>query len=143
MTVVITQAVIIQKYMGDTMRKKIISVVMMLILAFCMTACGSSPKGDKITSSWKLVEFTMNGETITYTDSTRDDFAPKFSSKDGKTFVFDFNGKRHTGTLEKNGDKYILNYDDTAKQMEATISGDSMTIVIVGSDSMKLVFEAE
>lgn len=125
------------------MRKKIVSVVMILILVFCMTACGSSSKGAKITSTWKLVEFTVNGKTITYSGSTIDDYAPNFSSKDGKTFVFSSNGKSHTGILEKNGDKYILNYDDTTKQMEATISGDSMTIVIVGSDSMKLVFEAE
>ncbi len=37
--------------------------------------------------------------------------------------------------------KYILHYSDSNKTMEATISG--KTIVISGSDSMRLVFETK
>ena len=44
---------------------------------------------------------------------------------------------------EKSGEKYILHYSDSNKTMEATISGKQMTIVISGSDSMRLVFETK
>ena len=61
----------------------------------------------------------------------------------GTNFTFTNNGKAHTGTLEKSGEKYILHYSDSNKTMEATISGKQMTIVISGSDSMRLVFETK
>lgn len=47
------------------------------------------------------------------------------------------------GNTGKSGEKYILHYSDSNKTMEATISGKQMTIVISGSDSMRLVFETK
>lgn len=60
---------------------------------------------------------------MTYDDSNRDAKAPQFSCTDGTNFTFTNNGKAHTGTLEKSGEKYILHYSDSNKTMEATISG--------------------
>ena len=80
---------------------------------------------------------------MTYDDSNRDATAPKFSCTDGTNFTFTNNGIAHTGTLEKSGEKYILHYSDSNKTMEATISGKQMTILISGSDSMRLVFETK
>ena len=82
-------------------------------------------------------------DSMTYDDSNRDAKAPQFSCADGTNFTFTNSGKAHTGTLEKSGEKYILHYSDSNKTMEATISGKQMTIVISGSDSMRLVFETK
>ena len=54
---------------------------------------------------------------------------------DGKNFVFTLNGKERTGVLSQEGDKYILNYDDTSKKMEAYIDGDILYMKIVGGKS--------
>ena len=85
----------------------------------------------------------VNWKSMTYDDSNRDAKAPQFSCTDGTNFTFTNNGKAHTGTLEKSGEKYILHYSDSNKTMEATISGKQMTIVISRSDSMRLVFETK
>jgi hypothetical protein len=117
---------------------------MVVAMALCLAACGGSDsKNAKITSAWSIVEMTVNGKSMTYDDSNRDAKAPQFSCTDGTNFTFTNNGKAHTGTLEKSGEKYILHYSDSSKTMEATISGKQMTIVISGSDSMRLVFETK
>ena len=113
-------------------------------MALCLAACGGAgSQNAKITSAWSIVEMTVNGKSMTYDDSNRDAKAPQFSCTDGTNFTFTNNGKAHTGTLEKSGEKYILHYSDSSKTMEATISGKQMTIVISGSDSMRLVFETK
>jgi lipopolysaccharide export system protein LptA len=117
---------------------------MVVAMALCLAACGGAgSKNAKITSAWSIVEMTVNGKSMTYDDSNRDAKAPQFSCTDGTNFTFTNNGKAHTGTLEKSGEKYILHYSDSNKTMEATISGKQMTIVISGSDSMRLVFETK
>jgi hypothetical protein len=117
---------------------------MVVAMALCLAACGGAgPQNAKITSAWSIVEMTVNGKSMTYDDSNRDAKAPQFSCADGTNFTFTNSGKAHTGTLEKSGEKYILHYSDSNKTMEATISGKQMTIVISGSDSMRLVFETK
>ena len=124
------------------MKRRVLCVVMVVAMALCLAACGGAgPKNAKITSAWSIVEMTVNGKSMTYDDSNRDAKAPQFSCTDGTNFTN--NGKAHTGTLEKSGEKYILHYSDSNKTMEATISGKQMTIVISGSDSMRLVFETK
>ena len=126
------------------MKRRVLCVVMVVAMALCLAACGGAgPQNAKITSAWSIVEMTVNGKSMTYDDSTRDAKAPQFSCTDGTNFTFTNNGKAHTGTLEKSGEKYILHYSDSSKTMEATISGKQMTIVISGSDSMRLVFETK
>ena len=108
------------------MKRRLLCVVMVVAMALCLAACGGSDsKNAKITSAWSIVEMTVNGKSMTYDDSNRDAKAPQFSCADGTNFTFTNNGKAHTGTLE------------------ATISGKQMTIVISGSDSMRLVFETK
>ena len=122
------------------MKRRLLCVVMVVAMALCLAACGGAgPQNAKITSAWSIVEMTVNGKSMTYDDSNRDAKAPQFSCTDGTNFTFTNNGKAHTGTLEK----YILHYSDSNKTMEATISGKQMTIVISGSDSMRLVFETK
>lgn len=126
------------------MKRRVLCVVMVVAMALCLAACGGAgPQNAKITSAWSIVEMTVNGKSMTYDDSKRDAKAPQFSCTDGTNFTFTNNGKAHTGTLEKSGEKYILHYSDSSKTMEATISGKQMTIVISGSDSMRLVFETK
>ena len=126
------------------MKRRVLCVVMVVAMALCLAACGGAgPKNAKITSAWSIVEMTVNGKPMTYDDSNRDAKAPQFSCTDGTNFTFTNNGKAHTGTLEKSGEKYFLHYSDSNKTMEATISGKQMTIVISGSDSMRLVFETK
>ena len=124
------------------MKRRVLCVVMVVAMALCL-AGGAGPQNAKITSAWSIVEMTVNGKSMTYDDSNRDAKAPQFSCTDGTNFTFTNNGKAHTGTLEKSGEKYILHYSDSSKTMEATISGKQMTIVISGSDSMRLVFETK
>ena len=110
------------------MKRRLLCVVMVVAMALCLAACGGSDsKNAKITSAWSIVEMTVNGKSMTYDDSNRDAKAPQFSCADGTNFTF----------------KYILHYSDSNKTMEATISGKQMTIVISGSDSMRLVFETK
>lgn len=126
------------------MKRRVLCVVMVVAMALCLAACGGAgSQNAKITSAWSIVEMTVNGKSMTYDDSNRDVKAPQFSCTDGTNFTFTNNGKAHTGTLEKSGEKYILHYSDSSKTMEATISGKQMTIVISGSDSMRLVFETK
>lgn len=126
------------------MKRRVLCVVMVVAMALCLAACGGAgPQNAKITSAWSIVEMTVNGKSMTYDDSNRDAKAQQFSCTDGTNFTFTNNGKAHTGTLEKSGEKYILHYSDSSKTMEATISGKQMTIVISGSDSMRLVFETK
>ena len=126
------------------MKRRLLCVVMVVAMALCLAACGGAgPQNAKITSAWSIVEMTVNGKSMTNDDSNRDAKAPQFSCTDGTNFTFTNNGKAHTGTLEKSGEKYILHYSDSNKTMEATISGKQMTIVISGSDSMRLVFETK
>ena len=110
------------------MKRRLLCVVMVVAMALCLAACGGADSKNA---------------KITYDDSNRDAKAPQFSCTDGTNFTFTNNGKAHTGTLEKSGEKYILHYSDSNKTMEATISGKQMTIVISGSDSMRLVFETK
>ena len=126
------------------MKRRLLCVVMVVAMALCLAACGGADsKNAKITSAWSIVEMTVNGKSMPYDDSNRDAKAPQFSCTDGTNFTFTNSGKAHTGTLEKSGEKYILHYSDSNKTMEATISGKQMTIVISGSDSMRLVFETK
>ncbi len=126
------------------MKRRLLCVVMVVAMALCLAACGGADsKNAKITSTWSIVEMTAHGKTMTYDDSNRSAKVPQFSCTDGTNFTFTTNGESHTGTLEKSGEKYILHYSDSNKTMEATISGKQMTIVITGSDSMRLVFETK
>ena len=126
------------------MKRRVLCVVMVVAMALCLAACGGAgPQNAKITSAWSIVEMTVNGKSMTYDDSNRDAKAPQFSCTDGTNFTFTNNGKAHTGTLEKSGEKYILHYSDSNKTMEATISGKQMTIVISGSPTHRLCGETK
>lgn len=104
------------------MKRRVLCVVMVVAMALCLAACGGAgSQNAKITSAWSIVEMTVNGKSMTYDDSNRDAKAPQFSCTDGTNFTFTNNGKAHTGTLEKSGEKYILHYSDSNKTMEATI----------------------
>lgn len=126
------------------MKRKIslITAIMVIVIG-CFSACGSSSSEDvDITASWTLVEMTVSGKTVSYEQIPADSLAPQFSCSDGKNFTFTSNGKIHTGTLTESNGVYTLNYDDTDAKMEAVISGEKMTISVVGGTST-FVFEAK
>lgn len=115
-----------------------------------LLGCGSSDFSGNasITDDWKLVQYTVNGKTEKGEDIPFDsplllDRSPSFSCTDGTNFTFSNNGKSHSGTLTESEDGYILNYNDKTKQMEAKISGNRMTIHIVGKDSVEFIFETK
>lgn len=83
-----------------------------------------------------------SGKKTTYDIIPVTSIDPHFSCTDGKNFVFSLNGKDRTGTLTESGGVYTLVLDDSAKNMEAKISGNKMTITIVGT-SAYFIFEAK
>lgn len=126
------------------MKKKVCLLCSLLCVLCLLWGCGSADSsGDaSITDDWQLVEMTHTGTTTKYEDLPKG-YEPTFSCTDGIHFTFSQNGKSHSGTLTESEGVYTLNYDDTAKKMEAKISGNRMTITIVGSDSTEFVFEAK
>ncbi|MGN0155041.1 MAG: hypothetical protein ACI4A3_11375 [Lachnospiraceae bacterium] len=124
------------------MNKKIITIAVMLVMGLgCLCACGSSENAD-ITSSWTLVEMSVSGKTTTYDIIPVTSIDPHFSCTDGKNFTFSSNGKTHTGTLTESNGIYTLDLNDSNRNMEAKISGNKMTISIVGT-SAYFVFETK
>ncbi len=126
------------------MKKKLLCLITFLVVLSGLTACGKSGTGEAdISSDWKLVEMTVSGTTSTYDDTNRDIYSPRFESPDGKVFTFTLKNKAHTGTIEKSGDKYILNFNDSNRNMEAVIKDNQMTLTISGSGSTTMIFEAD
>ncbi|MGN1305013.1 MAG: lipocalin family protein [Oscillospiraceae bacterium] len=124
------------------MKRIILFAAAFVMVLCCLCACGEKTPPD-ITSKWKLYEMTTAEKSTKFDVLPAGSLAPKFSSKDGKSFTFSLNGKTHTGTLTENNGVYTLDFDDTTKTMEATISGDTLTLRIVGVDKIKMVFKAK
>lgn len=126
------------------MKKNVCLLCSMLCVMFLLWGCGSSDSsGDaSITEDWQLVEMTVKGTTTKCEDMPFDSLAPSFSCTDGTNFTFSSNGKSHSGTLTESKGVYTLNFDDTDSKMEAEISGNRMTISIVGGSS-EFIFETK
>ena len=120
-----------------------------LCVVCLLWGCGSSDSSGNasITDDWKCVEVEVNGkrvtdETISFDNPLLLGRSSSFSCTDGTNFTLSVNGKSHSGTLTESEGVYTLNFDDSTKKMEAQISGNRMTINIVGSSS-KFVFETK
>lgn len=130
------------------MKKRVCLLCSILCVMCLLLGCGSSDSSSNasITDDWQLIEMTVNGKTEKLKKGIPADspsLAPQFSCTDGTNFTFSLNGKSHSGTLTEANGVYTLNYKDGGKTMEAKISGNRMTITIVGSDSMELIFETK
>lgn len=126
------------------MKKKVCLLCSILCVLFLFWGCGSSDSSENasITDDWQLIEMTHKGTTKKYEELPKN-LAPTFSCTDGTNFVFSLNGKSHSGTLVELEDGYMLNYDDATAKMKTKISGNRMTITIVGSDSTEFIFETK
>lgn len=131
------------------MKKNVCLLCSVLCVMYLLWGCGSSDSSGNasITDDWKCVECEVDGkrttdEAISFDNPLLLGRSPSFSCTDGTNFTFSLNGKNHSGTLTESEGVYTLNYNDTTKKMEAQISGNRMTINVVGS-SAKFVFETK
>lgn len=127
------------------MRKRVLFIAVIMLMALsCLCGCGSSEKSGNadITSKWKIIEMGYSGSKTTYDVIPVTSIDPHFSCTDGEHFTFTLNKKEHTGTVTGSNGVYTLTLDDTSKNWEARISGDKMTISVVGS-SVYFIFEAK
>ncbi|MBR4544035.1 MAG: hypothetical protein IKO53_07480 [Lachnospiraceae bacterium] len=132
--------------------KKTLNTVILTIFMMCMLcACGSKvdENGNAlITSDWELVEYTVNGtrtvtaETEWYVKLFTIGMEPEFSTKDGSTCTFSVGGKSHNGTITFDGSEYTIDYDDSQKDMFATIDGDELRIY-TANGKLEFIFEAK
>ncbi len=133
-------------------RKKYIFGICVFLLIGLLAGCGKSGSDDTgdaaITSKWKIVEFTVNGETSRPTEEpfyVRLFIAgmdPAFSCKDGENCVFHLGKKDHKGTVVQEDDKYVIYYDDTKKPMIGRIEGKQL-IISDENDKFQFVFETK
>ena len=87
---------------------------------------------EELMKNWKLVQFTVKGETTKAEELPSYDLenmAPRFTCEDGIHIVFSNGAKDHPGTVSLENGQYILRYDDTTRDMTATLSGDRLTVV--------------
>lgn len=120
--------------------KRVIVVTAVLITVICaFCACGGAVAD--ITSSWVIEQMTVNGKKFDYTLIPIDTKAPAFSCSDGKNLTFSLNGKKHNGTLTESGGVYTVEFDDSAKDMEARIENNKLILKTKDSDNIELVFK--
>lgn len=132
--------------------KKSLSIAVITVFMMCMLcACGSKTDENGnalITSDWKLVEYTVNGtrtvmaETEWYVKLFTANMEPAFSTKDGNTCSFSVGGNSHNGTITFDGTEYTIDYDDSQKDMLATIDGDELRIY-TADGKLEFIFEAK
>lgn len=122
------------------MKKLILAAVLITVLC-CLCSCGNSAKNADITSEWKIEQMTVNGKTVSGASLQLDSVAPKFSCKDGKNVTFTLNGKTHNGIVTENNGVYLIDFDDSAKDMEARIGNGRLVMKIKDSDTIELIFK--
>ena len=120
-----------------------------LVMAGLLAACGKTENKTKegnvpLTSEWSLVEFTVNGNTTRADDLDEEvrKVAPGFLCEDGENCIISNGGKNHPGTITKEGDQYVIRFDDTEATMSAEISGDTLTMTN-NKGSVTFVFRAD
>lgn len=104
---------------------------------------------DPITQDWRVISYSVNGETIVIED---EDVAvniitaskwPKFSCEDGVNCVFEINENAREGTVEKVGEEYNITFPNTDSVLKGTIDeNNQLTLEIVGKTAV-MVFEAK
>ena len=116
------------------MKKKTLSIVMALLMVVSMlTACAT--KETTITSKWVVTEYEVNGKVTNVENDnwllrlTAKDVEPQFVCKDGVNCTFSLNGKDHQGTLTEQDGGYRIDFNDTYKSFNASISGDRLELV--------------
>lgn len=119
------------------MKKKILNVfciVILLMLCGCEGHRVDENGNAVITSNWKYIESTVNGNTVNYENESPlvkifvAPASPEFKSSNGVDCVFSINKRKHTGTMTEQDGKYIIDFDDSYKNMIAEIDGDLLTL---------------
>ena len=139
--------------------KRFSSSFVAICLSFIMFGCGLTDlippdpredmSNDPITQDWKVISYSVNGETIVIED---EDVAvniitaskwPKFSCEDGVNCVFEINENAREGTVEKVGEEYNITFPNTDSVLKGTIDeNNQLTLEIVGKTAV-MVFEAK
>ena len=138
-------------------RKKHFAAVFLFIavsFACLFTGCGSkavsldADGNAPITSSWRLVSYTVNGSTTVVKDlhwfikvflSSKN---PHFSCKDGVNCVITNNGKEYKGTVAYEDGVYNITLGQNTGAMTAVITGKTLTMVNA-KGTLEFVFEAK
>ena len=136
-------------------------ICLLFVFVFLVILSGCSPadlippdpredmSNDPITQDWKVISYSVNGETIVIED---EDVAvniitaskwPKFSCEDGVNCVFEINENAREGTVEKVGEEYNITFPNTDSVLKGTIDeNNQLTLEIVGKTAV-MVFEAK
>lgn len=122
------------------MKRTIIFTAMLIMVLCAFCACGETAAVD-ITSPWVIEQMTVNGKKFDYTLIPIDSKSPAFSCSDGKNLTLSLNGKTHNGTLTESGGVYKIEFDDSAKDMEARIANNKLTLKTKDYDNIDLVFK--
>lgn len=122
------------------MKRIIIVTAVLITVLYAFCACGETAAAD-ITSPWVIEQMTVNGKKFDYTLIPIDAKSPAFTCSDGKNLTFSLNGKTHNGTLTESGGVYTIEFDDSAKDMEARIANNKLTLKSKDSDNIELVFK--
>ena len=139
--------------------KKFYIILTTVIMSALLFGCGLTDlippdpredmSNDPITQDWKVISYSVNGETIVIED---EDVAvniitaskwPKFSCEDGVNCVFEINENAREGTVEKVGEEYNITFPNTDSVLKGTIDeNNQLTLEIVGKTAV-MVFEAK
>ncbi len=119
-----------------------------LIVAAGMFGCGNKASEEvTITSKWELVEFSVNGKVTNTSGESflfklmTDSSNPKFVCNDGVNCVFSLGKKKHRGKITEQDGIYIIDFDDSYKNMTARIDGDNL-ILTNESETLEITFVA-
>ena len=130
----------------ERLRKNYFILVVFLLIVMCIIgACGKKENSDEIsiTSNWKLVSFTVNGEKTEVKDGFDSSLYPTFSCPDGVNCVVSNGKEGHHGTIEEVDGKYMITFDGSSLVgMEGTISGNTLTLVNP-KGTVEMVFATE
>ena len=137
-------------------------ICLLFVFVFLVILSGCSPadlippdpredmSNDPITQEWKIIEYTVNGETVVLEDDPAivnvmmASKQPAFSCTDGVNCTFSVNGKSKDGTVSKDGDEYTITFPDPkSSSLKGTIDeNNQLTLEIVGKTAV-MVFEAK
>ena len=120
------------------MKKKIVTLGMMAVLAGSLVAC----KKDPVQGTWNLEKATIGSEEVTQEQLQSVGLGgTSFAFEDGKvTIQMESTSEVSEGTYEVKDDKVTVSTDNEATSFSGTIEKDTLTIDIPDQDET-LVFK--
>ena len=121
--------------------KKFLGGLLLVVLVFGMTACGSKDKEEKkasdVVGTYKMVEMSAGDEKLKAEDLEEYGLVYTLEVKKDKTAVLSIGGEE---TELKYDDKYFFPEDDEDDKVSYKVDGKKLTVC---DDDTKMVFEKE